>query len=314
MSIRTNAIADAVRCALSIRGGARIKNARITTITQFMNFCWNTGLPIPALANARGVHIKAFASDMVARKLGTRTIQTKMGHVRQCLRAAGRNGLADDPKLKNAVLGAGGGSRKGTNAPISPNAWVRVLACAEQRSPELRAGIRLAISLGLRAEETVQSGPSLTRWQSELAAGLLVCITRGTKGGKTRFILPVDREEALAAVNYALQVKGRRKTLFTCASLKQAHKWYSNEWSRHLTPASREGATPHSLRYRYAQDLEATLLAQGFTKDETGVVIALCLGHGDGRGRYMHLVYGQHPLLTAPVSTKTPEPDPDAAL
>lgn len=311
MSNRTNAISDAVRCALAIRGGALIKQARITTIKQFVNFCWDTGKPFPALANARGIHVKAFASEMIALGCEIRTIQTKLGHVRQCLRAAGRKGLADDPKLSNAALGAGGGSRQGTNAPISPNGWALVLARAQDRSPELHAGLQLAMALGLRANETVQSGPSLTRWRRELAAGHLVYVTRGTKGGKTRFTLPVDREDALAAVNFALQVKGPRKNLYEKPTLKQARKFYDNEWSRHLTPASGEGATPHSLRYRYAQDLEAILLAQGFSKDETGVVIALCLGHGDGRGRYMHLVYGQHPLLTSTGGSNPLRDEPD---
>lgn len=311
MSQRTDALSDAISRAFLIRGGSLIKKARVTTITQFVAFCWDTGIPIPALANASGVHVKAFVEHLLSHGLTVRTVQTKLGHVRQCLRAAGRKGLADDKKLSNAALGAGGGSRKGTNAPISPNAWVRVLACAEERSPELLAGIRLAKALGLRANETVQCGPSLMRWRRELAVGHLVYVARGTKGGRHRFVLPVDRQDAIAAVDYALKVKGRRKNLFTKLSLRQAHKWYGNEWSRHLTPASLEGATPHSLRYRFAQDLEAILLAQGFSKDETGVVIALCLGHGDGRGRYMHLVYGQHPLLTSPSGSNPSCREPD---
>ena len=313
MSQRTDALSDAISRAFLIRGGSLIKKARVTTITQFVAFCWDTGMPIPALANVRGLHVKAFVVHMLSQGLTVRTLQTKLGHIRQCLRAAGRNGLADDPKLTNAALGAGGGSRKGTNAPISPKAWAQVLACAEQRSPELQAGIRVALFLGLRAEETVQAGPSLARWQRELAAGHLVYVTRGTKGGKTRFVLPVDREQAMAAVGFAIQVKGRRKNLYKQPTLKKARKFYDNEWLRHLKPASGEGSTPHSLRYRYAQDLEALLLTQGFTKDEAGAVIALCLGHGDGRGRYMHLVYGQHPLLAAPSSTDALDDDPDAS-
>lgn len=311
MSNRTNALSNAVSCVYLIRGGSLIKRARRTTIRQFVNYCWDTGIPISALANARGIHVKAFVENMLSQGLTVRTVQTKLGHVRQSLRAAGRKGLADDLKLSNAALGAGGGSREGTNAPISPEAWQMVLGCAHDRSPELHAGIQVAKTLGLRANETVQSGPSLTRWKHELTAGYLVYVTRGTKGGKTRFTLPVDREDALAAVNYALQVKGRRKNLLAKPSLRQARKFYDSEWSRHLTPASAEGATPHSLRYRYAQDLEAILLAEGFSKDEVGVVLALCLGHGDGRGRYMHLVYGQHPLLTLPGGSNPSRHEPD---
>jgi len=297
MSRRSKAVADGVRLAFAIRGGVLTKNARVVTIKQFVNWCWDKGKPILQVRSTSGHHVAGFALYMLERKLDPRTIQTKLGHVRQILRAAGRNGLANDPRLGNVALGVGNVPRKGTNQPISPEALDRVLTCACKRSPELHAGVRLSRALGLRANEIVMCGPSLARWKRDLEAGYMAYVTRGTKGGKHRFVLPCDRAEALAAVIHALGVKGRRKDLFKKPTAKQARKLYANEWTRHLSPASGEGSTPHSLRYAYAQELRAHLLALGFSETEVDSIVGLNLGHGDSRGRYMHLVYGQHPLL-----------------
>ncbi|MDI5050258.1 DNA-binding protein, partial [Salmonella enterica subsp. enterica serovar Montevideo] len=49
----------------------------------------------------------------------------------------------------------------------------------------------------------------------------------------------------------------------------------------------------HSLRYAWAQDTISHYLAQGFNRKEALAILAMDLGHGDGRGRYVAQVYGQ---------------------
>ncbi|SPX19995.1 DNA-binding prophage protein [Escherichia coli] len=58
--------------------------------------------------------------------------------------------------------------------------------------------------------------------------------------------------------------------------------------------------SPHSLRYAWAQDdIRRYLaqddirryLAQGFSEKEALAMVAMDLGHGDGRGRWVKQVY-----------------------
>uniref|UniRef100_UPI0009ABBE7B integrase domain-containing protein n=1 Tax=Salmonella enterica TaxID=28901 RepID=UPI0009ABBE7B len=72
--------------------------------------------------------------------------------------------------------------------------------------------------------------------------------------------------------------------------LKSAMDYWHNQ-------AARMGLTgaysPHSLRYAWAQDTISHYLAQGFNRKEALAILAMDLGHGDGRGRYVAQVYGQ---------------------
>ncbi|WP_223881630.1 phage integrase N-terminal domain-containing protein [Affinibrenneria salicis] len=51
--------------------------------------------------------------------------------------------------------------------------------------------------------------------------------------------------------------------------------------------------SPHSLRYAWAKDAIRHYLAQRFSEKETLALVAMDLGHGDGRGRYVAQVYGR---------------------
>lgn len=88
------------------------------------------------------------------------------------------------------------------------------------------------------------------------------------------------------AINIAEQRNGR---LIDKADLKSAmNYWRGQAGQLGLTGKN----TPHSLRYAWAQDAIRHYLAQGFCKKEALAMVAMDLGHGDGRGRYVAQVYG----------------------
>jgi hypothetical protein len=87
--------------------------------------------------------------------------------------------------------------------------------------------------------------------------------------------------------------ESRNHRLIDKPDLKSAMDYWHNQAMRmDLTGAY----SPHSLRYAWAQNAIHLYLAQGFSRKETLAMVAMVamdLGHGDGRGRYVAQVYGQ---------------------
>ena len=101
----------------------------------------------------------------------------------------------------------------------------------------------------------------------------------------------IDREAVRQAVKEALNIAGKRDGhLIDKPDLKSAMDYWHNQAAR----IGLAGAySPHSLRYAWAQDALHHYLAQGFSRKEALAMVAMDLGHGDGRGRYVAQVYGQ---------------------
>ncbi len=92
------------------------------------------------------------------------------------------------------------------------------------------------------------------------------------------------------ALDNVLEVAGSRNDrLIDKPDLKSAMDYWHNQ-------AAHIGLTgvysPHSLRYVWAQDAIRHYLAQGVSQKEALAMVAMDLGHGDGRGRYVAQVYG----------------------
>lgn len=83
--------------------------------------------------------------------------------------------------------------------------------------------------------------------------------------------------------------ESRNNLLIDKPDLKSAMDYWHNQVARiGLTGAY----SPHSLRYAWAQDAIRHYLAKGFNQKEALAMVAMDLGHGDGRGRYVAQVYG----------------------
>ncbi|ECE5991369.1 DNA-binding protein, partial [Salmonella enterica subsp. salamae] len=113
----------------------------------------------------------------------------------------------------------------------------------------------------------------------------------GTKGGRPRETVILDAGAVKKALDNALAVaESRHDRLIDKPDLKSAMDYWHNQAARiGLTGAY----SPHSLRYAWAQDAICHYLAQGFSRKEALAMVAMDLGHGDGRGRYVAQVYGR---------------------
>lgn len=287
-------------------GGSHLtREARERTVRMFATLMHETGIThLFAVADIRGKHIRQYVFARLSAGAAMRTIHNELAHLRGILRAAGCYDLANAKELSNMALGLGGTSRKGTKVALTADEYerVRLLARTSNR-PGLAALLRLMRTFGLRANEAIHARTdTLERWAMEILTGSITVLA-GTKGGKTRVVPALDKDGAAAAINEALNVAKMqggflvvRNDGSACGGLKHAraivHDWFH-----------RAGIQPHSARYAYAQDLLAQLIARGLQQREALIVVALALGHGDGRGRYMRLVYGFSPAKNGENST-----------
>lgn len=206
------------------------------------------------------------------------------------LEAAGREKLAQSPRISNKALGISGASRKGTRVAITKNQYTQIYQRAHQKNPSLAAIIELARVFGLRGEEAVQSVQSLKTWQTAIANGnTKIKVIFGTKGGRPRETIIINRERARNAVNTAIQMAEQQNgKLINKPNLKEAMTY----WRNHTRAIGLKGQlSPHSLRYAFAQDAIAYYQSQGYSKQEALAQASMDLGHGDSRGKYVKYIY-----------------------
>ena len=207
------------------------------------------------------------------------------------LQQAGRKQVAEHERLTNKSLGLSGASRNGTRQAITSEHYRNVLEVARVKDSGLAAALELARLMGLRSQEAVQSAQSLKTWKQAVEHGdTRLTVVFGTKGGRPRETVILDTDALKKALDNALAVaESRNDRLIDKPDLKSAMDYWHNQAAHiGLTGAY----SPHSLRYAWAQDAIRHYLAQGFSRKEALAMVAMDLGHGDGRGRYVVQVYG----------------------
>lgn len=273
-------------------GSHKTVHDRIALTGRFAGHLQQQNIQIKRIEQLKARHIEQFIQHRLAQGTGKRTLQNEMAALRKVLQQAGRNKLAADPRLGNAALGLAGASRNGTKKAISDAHYHEVLHLAQSKDAGFAAALELARLMGLRSQEAVRCGASLTGWQQALAKGnTALHIVFGTKGGRPRDTAVLDREAVSRAVAQALVIAGERNgRLIDAPDLKTAMTY----WRNHTARLGLTGTcSPHSLRYAWAQDAIRHYQAQGLSKKEVLAQVAMDLGHGDGRGLYIRQVYGQ---------------------
>ncbi|MDX5627207.1 MULTISPECIES: integrase domain-containing protein [unclassified Brenneria] len=280
--------------ALARNGGGRHKtvNDRIHIVQRFSYHLRALNIQIQRVAQIKVRHIESYIHERLAQGIGKRTLQNEMASLRAVLQQARRRQLAEHERLTNNALGLSGASRNGTRQAITPDHYRHVLETARMKDPGLAAVLELARVMGLRSQEAVQSVQSLKTWKQAVERGdTRLTVVFGTKGGRPRETVILDVGAVRKALDNALAVvESRNNRLIDKPDLKSAMNYWHGQASRiGLTGAY----SPHSLRYAWAQDAIRHYLAQGFSRKETLAMVAMDLGHGDGRGRYVAQVYGQ---------------------
>ncbi|MDK9585639.1 integrase domain-containing protein [Lelliottia wanjuensis] len=272
-------------------GSHKTVNDRIQIVQRFDHHLRALNVQIQRVTQIKVRHIESYIHERLTQGIGERTLQNEMASLRAVLQQAGRKQVAEHERLSNKSLGLSGASRNGTRQPITPEHYRHVLENARIKDQGLAAVLELARLMGLRSQEAVQSAQSLKTWKQAVERGdTHLTVVFGTKGGRPRETVILDTDAVKKALNKALAVaESRNNRLINKSDLKTAMDYWHNQ-------AARIGLTgvysPHSLRYAWAQDAISHYLAQGFSRKEALAMVAINLGHGDGRGRYVAQVYG----------------------
>ena len=275
-----------IKAVVKAAGGSTLtresRSANLTATANDLRLGLN--IQIKSFSGLRTQHLKDLVTHWNSEGQSTRTIQNKLAHLRAALRGVGREKFAADPRNSNAALGASGGSRSGTHTIPSEKALEeRISALPEP----FQAGARLQQTLGLRAQEAVQSNQSLRVWEKQIQAGRPVMVLHGTKGGRPRSVSLLDqasKDRAIAAVREAIRVTEMQDgKLIPSSTLEGANRAYQ----RAMNAAGFKGSeASHALRYAFAREQFAKYLEDLGDKKEALSALSMDLGHGDGRGRY----------------------------
>lgn len=240
--------------------------------------------------------VRQLVEDWRGHGVTARTLQNRLAHLRSALKGVGLATKADSAEWSNAALGVAStpGDRVGQHRAISEAELLAAQTQAAAGGERGRAFVvltELQRSLGLRAREAVQSPTSLAAWQRCLQQGRPIEVTRGTKGGRPRVtVVPESlHARALAAVDAAMSLAAQRDgMLIDAPSLQAARSRYSDACSNVGLVGE---ISSHSLRYAWAHDRFRDYLTQGLAQGEALRRLSQDLGHGDGRGRYVKMVY-----------------------
>ena len=260
---------------------------------RFGQYLKDNNIQIHDISQIKVSYIEGYIQTRLSQGISKRTLQNEMSAIRQTLRAADRNKLADHPRLSNPALGLSGASRKGTKVAISQAQYQAIHEEALQKSPALAATLNIAVILGLRGEEAVQSCQSMKTWQKALLQGKTTLhVVFGTKGGRPRDVRIINPQKTLQAVNNALAIMSQQSgKLIDKPNLKKAMNYWRNSTYRLGLTGQ---IAPHSLRYAFTQEQVGQYLKQSYSEQEALAKVSIDLGHGDGRGRFIKLVYGKH--------------------
>lgn len=274
------------RAQRALGGSTLTRVARAAHVQHIFSRLHALNIRVADLSDLKSRHVARYVADQRAALVGSRTLQNRLSSLRQCLRSVGRAQLAGNSALSTRALGLAGAPRIGTHRAVSDR---QLLDAQARAAPGVAAAMGLQRWLGLRAREAIQSPGSLARWERELASGGRVTVVHGTKGGRARTSAPADRQEALQAVRAALEVvRAQGGRLIASTSLQGAARAYC----RGLADAGLRGEhASHALRYAYARDLFGQYRTLGVEPREARSMLAVDLGHGDGRGRYVAQVY-----------------------
>jgi len=259
----------ALRQAAGKTGSHLTRETREQHLSRFAEQCWKAGYQVNTVAQIKDKHIRGYVEARLADGASKRTVQNELANIRKALRGAGRGQYADGAEISNKALGISGASRIGTKTVMRD----------VQRE------------LGLRKKEALMSVASLKAWARQIAVSGAVIVLHGTKGGRTRQTPVINPETAAKAVSEAMALaKAQGGRLIPRDDLKTALARYSYVCRRVGMTGEQAG---HSLRYAYAQDQLRKLLSEGVPQKEARAAVSMFLGHGDGRGRWVAMVYAR---------------------
>lgn len=217
------------------KASTRTREERHATFADFERFAKAQRLGALTPATLTLKHVRLYVGHLQSHGVSARSIQNRLSHLRAALKGIGLGAKAEAPEWSNASLGVQSppGARVGKHRAVSDGE----LHAAQERAAE--AGERgrvcqvlseLQRCIGLRMQEAVQAGPSLTSWQRSLETGRPLDVVHGTKGGRPRatFVPEPLQQRAREAVAAALRLAADREAgrLVAAISLQGARDRY----------------------------------------------------------------------------------------
>lgn len=281
---------DLIRAA-GTDGSHLTRESRERIFERFADFCYSRGFQLHQVSQIKDKHIHRFIQERLG-KVGKRTCQNEMSAIRKALIGGGREKYAIGPTISNTSLKIDDASRAGTKLAMPADLGENFITLAKEKDEGVAACLDLQRTLGLREKEALMSFKSLRDWENQLMrpAGSVI-VSHGTKGGRARTTFPIDRTQALTAVRFAREVVEKNGgRLVNRDSLKQA----LDRYSRVCASVGMKGVySSHSYRYAFAIHHIKDMMSVGISKREALAITSQYLGHGDGRGRWVEMVYAR---------------------
>jgi site-specific recombinase XerC len=273
------------------RGGSHAtREARALTARDFAQTLRKMNLNIREVKHVGTKEIKAYAKSLTERGLSSRTIANRLSHVRAAVKGAGKEQMLSRQEISNKSLGAAGGSRIGAHKPMPDDKYQQFQLALSERNPSAAVVMELQRALGLRMQEALKGSTedNLKQWQKQLQHGY-ARVTEGTKGGRERETLVKSLERAQEAVQKALEhAKANGGRVMDSPDYKTALNELKNDYR--AVGMTGEYAS-HSLRYAWSQEQYRQYREEGMSESQARKELSQDLGHGDGRGRYVAMVY-----------------------
>lgn len=313
MSIKRVAQNSVVDANQRVGGARSSKSARRRHGEEFLAHCRLQQVILKDIKEATPELLKSWIVSM--REKGDckeATLHNKVASIRALIKARGvdlkRAGFSD-----SVALGLKARSRVGVKKPVTDEVFE---AAIEKATTLGEHGfvhlLKLERYLGFRGLEALMSTHALAKYakQAKFIAGQgmsEMSISDGTKCARPRDVAVIADyaqktfEIICEALQYALQNDGFLLQGKPGTKLKGARYKYHRL-------AAKVGLTgeysPHSMRYRYCVDKLQELHKTGVPRNEALILASQYLGHGDGRGRFVSMVYGRTVVHQLPKTTR----------
>lgn len=290
MSKKTNLASEFTQLANQRGGSHATKESRAVTARDFFQTMKEARMTVRTVDQIGIKEMRVYAEKLSQRGLSRRTIANRLSHVRSAVTAVGKGQMLKEKTASNKALGASGGSRIGTHKPMSNADYQRIHANLAKRNPQAAVIMELQRALGLRQQEALKGATrdNLKQWEKQLKEGY-ARVEKGTKGGRVRETVVKSYERAVNAVQNALKsIKNGSGVVLDAKDYKTALNQLKNDYRASGMTGE---LSSHSLRYAWSQEQYQTYKTEGMSDREARAELSQDLGHGDGRGRYVAMVY-----------------------
>lgn len=310
MSRKTESIHSVVVATSKIGGARKTKEQRELICKNFIAWCFEHGYLFNSMKDVTLEMLQNYFKAIRDEGVSVATQHNRSSAILKVIKMLRREPDLDGISAK--TVGLKPRNRAGTKLPIPDEFFQTVLAraaCLEEPEPGFVIALKLQRLLGHRGLESLMSVRDLEKYAVQAIEALeaqKIPINRGTKGGRERFteIIQSKALETLIVIREALGfMRSNGGYLIVCG--KDGIKSATQKYHRLAIEVGLVGKyAPHSLRYAYCVDKVIELRDEGCNRNEAMILAANFLGHGDGRGRFICMVYGKTVVHTLPVEKR----------